>query len=132
MKIARLPTGDYLEFPPDMPDDEMDRQVRAKLGVAEPPDPNQMLAELMQAVMQQIGMMSQQLAQSQQAQQASVQQLAQMLAEVATMASASGEAQTQSAQVLAQGFDRLERAYTAPRTIVTDKNGKPLGMKIGA
>lgn len=31
----------------------------------------------------------------------------------------------------AQGFERMERAYTAPRSIVTDKAGKPVGMKIG-
>ena len=132
MKIARLPTGELMEFPPDLPDDEMDRAVRQKLGVPEPPDQGQMLVQLIQAVMQQMDMMTQQLAQSQAAQQASTQQLAQMLAEVATMAAANGEAQTQSAAAIAQGFMRLEQAYTAPRTIVTDKSGKPLGMKIGA
>jgi hypothetical protein len=125
MKIAKLPSGELMAFPPELPDDDMDHMVQQRMNQG------QMLAELMQAVMQQMSMMSQQLAQSQQAQQASVQQLAQMLSEVATMASASGEAQTQSAQVLAQGFERLERAYTAPRIIVTDKNGKPLGTKIG-
>ena len=35
MKIARLPTGELMEFPPDMPDDEMDRAVRQKMGVPE-------------------------------------------------------------------------------------------------
>ena len=54
MKIARLPTGELVEFPPDLPDDEMDRQVRAKLGVAEPPDQGQMLTQLFEAVMQQM------------------------------------------------------------------------------
>lgn len=132
MKIARLPNGELMEFPPDFPDDEMDRAVRQKLGVPEPPDPNQMLMQLLQAVMQQMDMMTQQMAQSQAAQQASAQQLAQMLAEVASVAAANGQAQAQSAQVIAQGFERLERAYTAPRSIVTDKAGKPVGMKIGA
>jgi hypothetical protein len=132
MKIARLPTGDYLEFPPDMPDDEMDRQVRAKLGVAEPPDQGQMLTQLFEAVMQQMGMISEQIAQSQQAQQANVQQLGQMLNEIASLTAAGAQAQGQSAQAIAQGFERMEQAYTAPRSIVTDKNGKPLGLKIGA
>ena len=113
MKIARLPTGDYLEFPEDFPDDEMDRQVRAKLGVAEPPDQGQMLTQLVEAVMQQ-------MAQQQMAQQ----QMAQMIAQIA-------QATSGSAQAISQGFERMERAYTAPRSIVTDKAGKPLGVKIG-
>ena len=132
MKIARLPTGELMEFPPDLPDDEMDRAVRQKLGVPEPPDQGQMLVQLIQAVMQQMDMMTQQLAQSQAAQQASTQQLAQMLSEIASVAAANGQAQAQAAQVLAQGFDRLEAAYLAPRNIVTDKSGKPLALKIGA
>lgn len=125
MKIAKLPTGELMAFPPELPDDDMDRAVQQRMNQSE------MLTQLLQAVMQQMDMMAQQLVQSQQAQQAGVQQLAQMLAEVATMASANAEAQTQSTQALTQGFDRLERAYTAPRIIVTDKNGKPLGTKIG-
>ena len=108
MKIARLPTGDYLEFPEDFPDDEMDRQVRAKLGVAEPPDQGQMLTQLVEAVMQQMAQ----------------QQMAQMIAQIA-------QATSGSAQAISQGFERMERAYTAPRSIVTDKAGKPLGVKIG-
>lgn len=113
MKIARLPTGELMEFPPDMPDDEMDRQVRSKLGVPEPPDPNQMLMQLLQAV-------TEQLVQTQQTQQ----MLTQMMTQVA-------QATAGSAAAIQQGFERMERAYTAPRSIVTDKNGKPVGMKIG-
>jgi uncharacterized protein YdiU (UPF0061 family) len=120
MKIARLPTGELMEFPPDMPDDEMDRTVRQKLGLPEPPDSNQMLMQLLQAVMQQMEMMSQQLAQSQEAQQMNVQMLAQV-----------SQATAGSADAIQQGFERMERAYLAPRSIVTDKSGKPLGMKIG-
>jgi hypothetical protein len=113
MKIARLPTGELLEFPPDFPDDEMDRTVRGKLGVPEPPDQSQMLMQLIEAVMQQ-------MAQQQMAQQ----QMAQMIAQIA-------QATSGSADAIQQGFERMERAYLAPRSIVTDKSGKPLGMKIG-
>ena len=31
MKIARLPDGQMMEFPPELPDDEMDRLVRQKM-----------------------------------------------------------------------------------------------------
>lgn len=131
MKIARLPTGELMEFPPDLPDDEMDRQVRSKLGVPEPPDQGQMLMQLLQAVMQQMGMMSEQLAQAQAAHDANAQQLAQMLAELAQLTASGTQAQQASAQAIAQGFERMEAAYTAPRSIVTDKNGKPLALRIG-
>lgn len=113
MKIARLPDGTLKEFPPDMPDDEMDRQVRSLLGVPEPPDPNQMLMQVVEGMMQQLAQMSQTLAQ------------------VAAMMQANGQAQDQSLQVLAEGFNRLEAAFRAPRSLVTDKNGKPLGVRVG-
>ena len=51
MKIARLPDGQMIEFPPDTPDDEMDRAVRQKMGVEEPVEFEAVAIGLMQQMM---------------------------------------------------------------------------------
>lgn len=64
MKIARLPTGELMEFPPDFPDDEMDRAVRQKLGLPEQhAEAPQELAQMLAAFVQQMGAMTMQIEQ---------------------------------------------------------------------
>jgi hypothetical protein len=127
MKIALLPDGSSHEFPPDTPDDEMDRAVREKLGVAEPTDLGVTLVEITQVIAQQA-----------QAQQAVIEQMAAQLAAqyecVERLEQAIGRVnagQQDALAMLAEGFARLERAYSAPRMLITDASGKPLGVKTG-
>ena len=64
MKIARLPTGELMEFPPDFPDDEMDRAVQQKLGLPGPQaETPQELVQMLQAFVQQMGVMTAQIEQ---------------------------------------------------------------------
>ena len=118
MRIARLPDGSLMEFPPDFPDDEMDRAVRQKIGLPEPEDHQQTLTMLAQQLAEQNAMN----AQMQQQVVALLQQVAQAQAEAV-------QAQAQAAAMLSDGFARLERAYLADTILVSDKNGKPTGTK---
>jgi hypothetical protein len=67
----------------------------------------------------------------------------QILMQLASGQQMLGEAQQQSAMMLAQGnaqsaamvaekLDALAIAFTQPRTIVKDGSGKPIGLRIGA
>lgn len=75
MKIARLPNGETIEFPPEMPDDEMDRAVRQKLGAPEPLD----FEETAMALMQQIVALQQALAETVQRQDEMASAMVQMM-----------------------------------------------------
>jgi hypothetical protein len=79
MKIARLPSGELMEFPPDIPDDEMDRAVRHKMGVEEPVEFDAMVLELMQ----QIVALQQMLAQTMQRQDEIAAGMVQMMERIA-------------------------------------------------
>lgn len=124
MKIAELPDGTLMKFAPDYPDEEMDRAVRAKLGIPEAPDEGQMLMELMQNVMQQQAMVVQMLQQSQA-------QMQMLMTEVARGQQAMAQSQQASSTAIQQGLSDMARAFTQPRTIVKDGTGKPIGIKIG-
>lgn len=113
MKIARLPDGQMMEFPPDMPDDEMDRLVRQKMGVPDPIEPEEAMMELVAQILQ-----------SQQQFSAALEQQSQMIAQALQ--------QVAQAQVtLAQKADEAIMALKAPKIIVKDSAGKPIGVRAG-
>lgn len=113
MKIARLPDGQMMEFPPDLPDDEMDRLVRQKMGVPDPVEPEEAMMELVAQIMQ-----------SQQQISAAIEQQSQMIVQALQQV-----AQTQA--LLAQKADEAIMTLGAPKTIVKDSTGKPIGVRVG-
>lgn len=100
MKIARLPNGQLLEFPPDYPDDEMDRAVRAQMGVEEPPD--------MQALMMDF-----------------IAQITALQQQVAELSAFLAQQQTQNAQALSM----LASTMSAPKRVVRDGKGMVVGVE---
>jgi len=124
MKIARLPNGEMMEFPPDYPDDEMDRAVRQKMGVPEEPSETELVMQLIQQLTQQLVAVQAQIVEGQRQHQEVIAQLVhgQQLA---------AQSQQQATVALKQSIDQLAAAYAAPRTIIKDGAGKPVGLKIG-
>lgn len=111
MKIAELPDGRLMQFPDDFPDNEMDAAVREALGVPEEPDPVQLVMQLSQQVLElQSGLAT--LIQQNQQQMAAIQQ--------------------ETAARIENGLQQLAAAMTAPRTIINDGTGKPVGVTFGA
>lgn len=117
MKLAALHDGNMIGFPDDAEDEHMDAAVHAyhvASGKAEAPqDPGfAVLQQGMQAVMQHGQQLAQQIAQMQQ----QAQKLSDQLAEMRQ------HDEHANRQVVA--------ALTAPKKIVHDKDGRPVGVTV--
>ena len=118
MKLAGLSDGKMIGFPDDAEDDHMDAAVHAyhvAAGKADPPqDPGfAVLQQGLQIVMQHAQQLASQIAQMQQQAQGLSDQLAEMRA----------HDEHANRQVVA--------ALTAPKKIVHDKDGRPVGVTVG-
>jgi hypothetical protein len=157
-RIAHLPNGTQLAFPDDTPDEHMDAQVQAHMGVPPPeqmPAPEeimmqatQQLAQLVQQVTQAVGAVAQLAGAIAQGQQQMTHMVSQLMAQMGGVAEQTGQSNqialkglqlhaaaadqhTAALGAMKQSFDQghaaMVKAVTAPKKIVTDKAGKPIG-----
>ncbi len=106
-KYAKLPDGQVLDFPDDLDDNEMHRQVKQHMGIPIPPTPEEAArAEDMQMA----GGRNQALI-------ALAQQVAQMNAGINAMCRDARTTQ-QLLQQVAQSIDRLDKTITASARLV--------------
>ena len=155
-KYAQVPSGELLEFPDETPDSVVDRSVREFMGLPEPIDPVEVqvmaaqasvaAAERVAASVQELIANMQQLSQMSEARQADTAQASveglqaladQVQAQVQVQAEASAKGiitQMQALQSLVASLetrmDNLLQAYTAPRKLLHDANGKPYGVTL--
>lgn len=154
-KIAQLPNGQFLEFPDDMPDEDMDNQVRQALGLPLPVDPVEEQHAFLSAVnsLGQVSQALQQLAiatQSNAAEQMRYageqsKQTAMIANALSSLATALGEVMNQQNAVLAKltevsysvvaSNDRVAAAnkelavvQAAPKMFIMDDANKPIGL----
>lgn len=151
MKHAILPTGQTLSFPDETPDEHMDAAVQQHMGVQPPPDPLEVLMQVAQQIERATAamtMLAGTISQAVQQQTTVMQQLGmhvaglgQAAAQTAQTAGVAVQAhamaadrQAQATDDLHKGFidshEKMVKAITAPRKIVTDKQGKPVGTAV--
>lgn len=107
MKRAELPDGRALEFPPDTNDGEMDSVVHALMGVGKEEKPDVMPILL-----------------------AEIQALRHSVENLANAMTAGGDISKNAALLVHAGIEQIVSTLKAPKTIVTDKDGKPTGLRV--
>lgn len=125
MKLAGLHDGKMIGFPDDAEDDHMDAAIKAyhvAAGKAEPPqDPGfAVLHQGLQMVMQYAQQLAQQISQTMDS-----------VAQLAQQAHGLSDQLAEMRQHDEHANKQVVAALTAPKKIVHDKDGRPVGVTVG-
>lgn len=126
MKIAELHDGKTIVFPPDMEDHAIDTMVKAHLGI----DANAPLLQAISIGIESINAFAQGVIQGQQILSTELAQLKDSLAQLQQSTVSNGEITKTASLLVYAGLERVATVLGAPKTIVTDKDGKPIGMEV--
>lgn len=126
MKPALLPDGRLIQFPDNMHDDEIDRAVRAIMGVDEQQKQDAAMGVIDQ--LQQIGGAVSQMAQEIAALAQSMQQMgardtqSEVVNQIASLQNGMQQQVENLGQAINSGNSNLMRAVTSPREVITPDN----------
>lgn len=147
-RYAQAPTGEILEFPDETPDSVMDRAMREFVGAPEPVDPMQVQLAVARAVIdavervsasvQDLAVLVQQTNEAagnrqgmtEEALLSGVRDLSDEVKSQADVLKSQSDALQDTFAAMSTQLARMYQAYTAPRKLIPDANGKPAAVVI--